>query len=341
MPTTGAKTSTASIEKLTACFPLVSPRLYLRLLKAEDAIWIEPAVSNPRVALMTGSIPHPYPVGAADDYVKNKKMSFDQGAELSLVIERRQDRTPMGIISLRFSDTEAEIGYWLAEEFWGQRYASEAAARLLAFAFDDLALTRITAGAFKENPASLAVQQKLGFRLLGEEEKEFSARGKKRHLVSAITRDEYLLKKDETGCAAVTSDLSPIKMVLVSAAALIDRDGRVLLAQRPMNKPMGGLWEFPGGKVEANETPEAALIRELKEELDIDTSASCLAPIAFASHRYPTFHLLMPLYACRVWRGVLRPREGQNLTWVKPARLVDYPMPPADLPLIPLLRDLL
>lgn len=341
MPITEAKASTLSIKELTASLPLASPRLCLRLLNAQDAAWIEPAVSNPKVALMTGSIPHPYPVGAAEDYVKSKKNNLDHGAELSLVIVHGQDSSPMGVISLRFSANEAEIGYWLAEEFWGQGFASEAVARLLAFAFDDLALTRITAGAFKENPASLAVQQKLGFRLLGEEEKEFSARGKKRHIVSAITRDDYVLTKTDSGCAAVASNLSPIKTVLVSAAALIDRDGRVLLAQRPMNKPMGGLWEFPGGKVENHETPEAALIRELKEELDIDTSASCLAPIAFASHRYPTFHLLMPLYACRVWRGTLRPREGQNLAWVKPARLVDYPMPPADLPLIPLLRDLL
>ena len=341
MPTTEAKTAAAFAEKLTTFLPLVSPRLSLRLLDAQDAVWVEPAVSNPKVALMTGSIPHPYPVGAANDYVKNKKISFDQGTELSLVIERGQDRTPIGVISLRFAATEAEIGYWLAQEFWGQGYASEAATRLLAFAFDELGVTRVVSGTFKENPASLAVLKKLKFQLLGEEEKEFSARGKRHHLVSALTRDDYVLQKTDGGCAAITPDLSPIKTVLVSAAALIDRDGRVLLAQRPMSKPMGGLWEFPGGKVEIDETPETALIRELKEELDIDTSASCLAPIAFASHRYPTFHLLMPLYACRVWRGTLRPREGQNLAWVKPARLVDYPMPPADLPLIPLLRDLL
>lgn len=341
MPTTEAKISTAFGEKLPTFLPLVSPRLRLRLPVPEDAAWIEPAVSNPQVSLMTGSIPHPYPAGSAHDWVKNAHEKLKIGAELPLIIEQGLSKIPMGVISLRFSDSEAEIGYWLAPEFWGKNYASEAAARLLAFAFDDLALARITAGAFKENPASLAVQKKLGFRFLGEEEKEFPARGKKHHLVSELTRDDYTLQKTDSGCAAAPSDLSPIKIVLVSAAALIDRDGRVLLAQRPLTKPMGGLWEFPGGKVEINETPEAALIRELKEELDIDTSASCLAPIAFASHRYPTFHLLMPLYACRMWRGTLHPREGQNLAWVKPARLADYPMPPADLPLIPLLRDLL
>jgi 8-oxo-dGTP diphosphatase len=130
-----------------------------------------------------------------------------------------------------------------------------------------------------------------------------------------------------------------VKIVLVSAVALIDADGRVLLAQRPEGKSMAGLWEFPGGKVEPGESPEAALIRELKEELDIDTWQSCLAPLTFASHAYPEFHLLMPLFACRKWEGVATPREGQTLAWVRPSALRDYPMPPADVPLIPILRD--
>jgi 8-oxo-dGTP diphosphatase len=130
-----------------------------------------------------------------------------------------------------------------------------------------------------------------------------------------------------------------LKSVLVSAVALIDPDGRVLLARRPPGKAMAGLWEFPGGKVEPGETPEAALIRELHEELGIDTWASCLAPLTFASHAYPDFHLLMPLFACRKWQGNPRAREGQDLRWVRPADMRDLPMPPADVPLIPVLRD--
>ena len=130
-----------------------------------------------------------------------------------------------------------------------------------------------------------------------------------------------------------------MKIILVSAVALIDADGRVLLAQRPPGKSMAGLWEFPGGKVEPDETPEAALIRELHEELGINTWKSCLAPQTFASHAYETFHLLMPLFVCRRWEGLPTPREGQTLAWVRPDRLRDYPMPPADVPLIPILRD--
>lgn len=129
-----------------------------------------------------------------------------------------------------------------------------------------------------------------------------------------------------------------MKTVLVSAVALIDPDGRVLLAERPEGKSMAGLWEFPGGKVEPGETPEVALIRELHEELGIETWESCLAPLTFASHSYDSFHLLMPLFVCRKWQGIVHPREGQRLAWVRAADLSSYPMPPADLPLIPILR---
>jgi len=132
-----------------------------------------------------------------------------------------------------------------------------------------------------------------------------------------------------------------LPLVLVAAVALVDADGRVLLARRPEGKTMAGLWEFPGGKVHADETPEAALIRELREELAIDVAASCLAPFTFASHRYADFHLLMPLYVCRVWQGRVTALEGQELVWARPARLADYPMPPADEPMVAFLRDFL
>ena len=130
-------------------------------------------------------------------------------------------------------------------------------------------------------------------------------------------------------------------ILLVVAVALVDPDGRVLLARRPPGKALAGLWEFPGGKVDPGERPEAALIRELREELGIETDEACLAPFTFASHAYETFHLLMPLYICRVWKGTAEPREGQELAWVRPLRMTDYPMPPADKPLVAMLRDLL
>jgi 8-oxo-dGTP diphosphatase len=131
------------------------------------------------------------------------------------------------------------------------------------------------------------------------------------------------------------------KLVLVAACSLVDADGRVLLAQRPQGKPMAGLWEFPGGKVEHGERPEQTLIRELKEELGITVSEDCLAPLTFASHAYPDFHLLMPLYVCRRWEGTVTATEGQQLAWVRPNRLRDYDMPPADVPLVSHLMALL
>jgi len=130
-------------------------------------------------------------------------------------------------------------------------------------------------------------------------------------------------------------------ILLVVAAALVDVDGRVLIAERPEGRSMAGLWEFPGGKVGPDESPEAALVRELREELSIEVCETCVAPFTFASHAYEKFHLLMPLYLCRRWEGTIVPREGQRVKWVRAARLADYPMPPADLPLIPMLFDLL
>ena len=132
-----------------------------------------------------------------------------------------------------------------------------------------------------------------------------------------------------------------VKVVLVAACALIDADGRVLIAERPAGKSMAGLWEFPGGKVDPGERPEDALIRELKEELGIVVKEACLAPLTFASHTYEDFHLLMPLYVCRRWEGTVAPHEGQRLAWVRPNRLKEYPMPPADIPLISHLTTLL
>ncbi|ESW63198.1 8-oxo-dGTP diphosphatase MutT [Mesorhizobium sp. M0761] len=137
------------------------------------------------------------------------------------------------------------------------------------------------------------------------------------------------------------SEITGKRLLLVAACALVDTDGRVLLAQRPEGKQLAGLWEFPGGKVEPGETPEQCLIRELQEEIGIETDIPCLAPLTFASHSYDDFHLLMPLFVCRRFRGIAQPREGQALKWVRPKQMRDYPMPPADAPLIQFLIDLL
>ncbi len=147
----------------------------------------------------------------------------------------------------------------------------------------------------------------------------------------------------DPGClqAEVRRAASARPIVLVAAVALVDPDGRILMAQRPLGKRMAGLWEFPGGKVDEGETPEAALVRELREELGVDITESCLAPFTFASHAYDDFHLLMPLYLCRVWEGTPTAREGQALKWVRPLAMASLPMPPADVPLVAMIRDFL
>lgn len=179
------------------------------------------------------------------------------------------------------------------------------------------------------NVASQRVLAKAGFTAVGDHEGE---RGR----CAGVSVRDFVVER-----AAWEAMQKAKPKLLVAAVALVDVDGRILIARRPANKPLPDLWEFPGGKVNTDETPEAALVRELAEELGIDVSESCLAPVAFASYGYDKFHLLMPLYACRVWKGEIVAREGQSFKWVRPARLGDYPMPPADKPLIALLQDLL
>ena len=203
-------------------------------------------------------------------------------------------------------------------DHWHQGYATEAVRRMARLAFAALGMTELRAGVLADNPGSARVLAKLGFEEVGG---------------TGAVRDFRL------GAADWRARHRARPQLLVAAAALVDGDGRVLLCERPPGKPLAGLWEFPGGKVQPGETPEEALVRELDEELGLDVGQSCLAPLAFASHDYDSFHLLMPLFVLRTWRGVPAGREGQRLAWTRPARLHDLPMPPADEPLAALLRD--
>ena len=282
------------------------------------------------VAERTANIPHPYGPNDAEAWYAAR---VEQGGETVFAIRRRADGCILGCIGLvpAEGDEPMELGFFLGRPFWGQGYMTEAAHAAVEFVFGTLGEAALQAGAFPDNRASLRVQEKLGMTSAGQVLRPAPARGGDR--VIALTR---LTAED---WARGREDAKPV--VLVAAVALIDIDGRVLIARRPEGKPMAGLWEFPGGKVAVGESPEAALIRELKEELDLDVAANCLAPFTFASHAYDDFHLLMPLYACRVWDGQARAMEGQVLKWVRIGDLPDYPMPPADKPLIAMLRDFL
>jgi 8-oxo-dGTP diphosphatase len=320
--------------------PLATERLILRPLVPEDAEAMHRLVNDWEVARNLATVPFPYPRELADEWILSTRHALADGRAYDLAITGREGEHEImvGIVGLRIANGSraGRMGYWVGRRFWGHGVATEAAGRLARWALANLDLDRLEAGVITDNPASAAVLRRIGFRHIGEGTEESVARGGEQPIwCFEATRDDIF------GQAEAEQEDGSKPLLLVAACALIDIDGRVLLARRPEGKKMAGLWEFPGGKLHPGETPEVALIRELKEELGIDVSAACLAPFAFASHEYERFHLLMPLYLCRRWKGMPTPRENQTLAWVRPHKLTDYPMPPADKPLIPLLRDFL
>ena len=322
--------------------PLATDRLVLRPLRPADAPTLHSLINDWEVCRTLSKVPFPYPRALADEWIASTRKEIANGRAYHLAITGRDGETEtlVGGVGLRIDAPRqlGTLGYWVARRFWGHGVATEAARRLASWALANLDLDALEATVALDNPASAAVLQHIGFRPAEETTERFLSRGNEPCRVQRFlaTRETLFAAPEAEGEAPAEKPL-----LLVAACALIDTDGRVLLARRPEGKRLAGLWEFPGGKLAPGETPEAALIRELKEELGIDVTASCLAPFAFASHPYERFHLLMPLYLCRRWRGMPTAREGQTLAWVRPHKLADYPMPPADRPLIPLLRDFL
>lgn len=321
--------------------PLSTERLTLRPFAAEDAAELHRLINDWEVCRTLAAVPFPYSRDLADEWIASSHASLAEGRAYHLVITGQEGdkEVVVGGVGLRL-DKEARtasLGYWVGRRFWGHGVASEAAGKLARWAMANLNLDRLEATVATDNPGSIAVLRRIGFRHVGEGMQGFLARGGEQKVLRfEATRDDLF------GHAAPEPQEGAEKPILVVAAcALVDLDGRVLLARRPEGKKMAGLWEFPGGKLNPGETPEAALIRELKEELDIDVTAACLAPLFFASHGYERFHLLMPLYVCRRWKGTPHGREGQALAWVHKDKLGEYPMPEADRPLVPLLRDFL
>jgi 8-oxo-dGTP diphosphatase len=321
--------------------PLATERLVLRPYRAEDAEALHRLINDFPVSKNLAAVPFPYDRELADAWIASTAKTLAEGSAFHLAITGHEGEQEMlvGGAGLRIDRAvrTARLGYWVGRQFWGHGVASEAAGRLARWALANLDIDRLEATAASDNPASIAVLRRIGFRHVGEGVENFVARrGSHRVLRFEAGRDDLF---GHALPAPVAGAAKPL--LLVAACALIDADGRVLLARRPEGKTMAGLWEFPGGKMLPGEPPEAALIRELHEELGIDVSAHCLAPFAFASHAYERFHLLMPLYLCRRWQGRPEAREGQTLAWVRPERLADYQMPEADRPLVPLLRDFL
>jgi len=318
---------------------LQTPRLKLRPLAAADAAPFHRLINDWDICRKLPDAPFPYPAALAGDWIE--AASADRAANKAHHFALVHEGTLVGCAGLRLSRDKksAELGYWFGKKFWGQGFAKEVAARLVSWGFATLSVAKITATVAADNEASIAVLRRAGFAQTGAGKQVFQCRpgAKLPVLHFAVVRDA-----PDTAIAHDIPDAPAAKpMLLVVACALIDADGKILLARRPEGKKMAGLWEFPGGKVNPAELPEAALVRELKEELGIDVLAQNLAPFVFASHAYENFHLLMPVFLCRRWAGKPAAREGQALAWVAPDRLVEYPMPAADRPLIPMLRDFL
>jgi len=330
MPTTAPESSCYSAGKGWNGHPVDCERLRLRRLTEADIPAVVELVGEWEVARYTAAIPHPFTEADARDFLTLCERRIAERQGLPLAIERRYEPGLIGVIDVVCREEGmAEVGYWLGKPYWGRGYVTEALRYALPVFFAHLDVPKLKADRRIENPASGRVLEKAGFVPKGS---STGCRGR----CAGEKIELYELAREDWEAAWAARP-----KVFVVAVALVDADGRVLLASRPAGRRMAGLWEFPGGKVNQGETPEAALVRELDEELGIDVTESCLAPVAFASHAYHDFHLLMPVYACRVWKGEITAREGQRFQWAFPARLRDYPMPPADIPLVPLLRDLL
>lgn len=313
---------------------LRTTRLVLRPLGPEDAALFHRLINDWEICRRLPDAPFPYPAQLAAEWIEAASSDREARRAEQFALVDSESGVLIGVAGLRLAKGQksAELGYWLGRAHWGQGFGLEATRRLTEWAFAALPIAHLTATVAADNEASFAVLNRLGFAQTGKGSKAFTCRPGQKLPVKHFTLERDLPEP---------ASEAPGKTLLVVAVALIDTQGRVLLARRPEGKKMAGLWEFPGGKLEAGETPEAGLARELREELGIETNPRDFAPFVFASHAYDSFHLLMPVFLCRRWQGTPVAREGQKLAWVAPENLVEYPMPPADRPLIPMLRDFL
>ncbi|MDA1133124.1 MAG: GNAT family N-acetyltransferase [Proteobacteria bacterium] len=304
---------------------VTTDRLLLRLPRPDEAAALAELADDWEVARHTASLPHPFRESDGVAWIAKSRAAVAEGVLLR-VIERRDGGELVGVISCTRRRHHDQLGYWIGRRWWGQGFATAAAGAVCLSAFAAGA-RRVRAGVFLENAASRRVLEKAGFACLGEAVSHFEHRGGERRIVRYARN---------AGDPAPTGPVT-----LVAAAALIDGQGRVLLQRRPPGRPMAGLWEFPGGKVAPGEQAPAGLKRELAEELGIDIAVPPEGEFAHASHAYGDFHLVMPLYLVRDWRGVPEPREGQQLAWVAPGDLDGRDMPAADAPLIAAVIDAL
>ena len=335
------------------------PPYTLRPLRLPDGADVHRLVNDWSVVRMLSHLPFPYPRELADQWIASTIERQTAGKAWHFAI--CEGETLIGCIGLSIGHSgdslkgqTARIGYWVGRPYWRRGIARACVGHVVRWAFDTLSVAEIVADVAEDNLASLALLDRLGFTHAGATRVPFLSRGQDPYPVLTYRLDRSACPPAEETVdppqettrpesapperPAITQPAS--RILLVVAGVLVDREQRILLARRPPGKPMAGLWEFPGGKVESHESPEQALIRELDEELGVDIAAGCIAPFTFVSENIGARHLLMPLYLCTRWRGTPIPKEGQELAWVKAGQLGDYPMPAPDRPLVPLLREL-
>ncbi|MBY0293096.1 MAG: GNAT family N-acetyltransferase [Alphaproteobacteria bacterium] len=297
--------------------PLATDRLALRPLEEKDAEPMAILANDKRVAERLKRLPHPYTLQDAHQFIAFTQSGIQKGSSICLAIIRRSDQTFMGVIGL-----EEELGFWLGHAFWGQGYGKEAMKAFVQFAFFTLQQQNMRTSALVDNAPSRRIFEGLCFSQIGTKEMtSLGYRGTKPVINYALARKDYIERYH-----AIKRPL-----LWVVAATLINERGELLLAERPPGKSLAGIWELPGGKIEEEETPEQALIRELQEELHITVEEEDLNPLCFASYRYDTFHMILPVYLCRKWAGPLHGAEGQKLAWVTYDQLIHFPLPPADI----------
>ena len=316
----------------------------LRLIQKKDIKSIHNHINDWNIAKMLSDVPFPYSQELLEKWFEAtlQQIKAGQSYHFSIIDTQTNPDTVVGCIglTLNMAEQSAKIGYWVAQRYWGNNIATRALKRLTNWALANLNINYIHATAADDNIASIAVLKKCDFQPYGQGKEKFLARAVEQPVSYFLLQREDICPNNLTPNQNIYTSKEK-KILLVVAAALIDIEGRLLLARRPEGKSMAGMWEFPGGKVEPGETPETALIRELKEEINVDISKSCLAPFTFASHEYQDFHLLMPLYVCHRWKNDPIPREKQQLAWVTANELDRYLVLEADKPFIPLLKDLL
>lgn len=299
--------------------PIATERLLLRPFLDSDAESMAGLLNDIRVSKNLRRVPFPYSIDDAHDFILIARDKFQASKRLCLAIIDRKTNAYMGSCSI-----EEELGIWLAHKYWGRGFGAEAMQALVHFGFSTLNLSKMDSSALENNTASRRIFENLGFQGTGTKVARHNLIPTSESVVTyRLTREEYfeaLYAKD-------------VPVVWVVAAALIDKQGNLLLAQRPEGKSMAGVWELPGGKIEPGETPEKALVRELDEELGISVKQQDLEAMTFASYHYHSFHLVMPLFLCRKWKGALEGREGQALRWITYNDLSGIPTPSADIAL--------